>query len=743
MVRCAVAIALIVAVAAVIRTITAGQGPASASNPVRLNPRAALDGASPPSAGTPVCGQAILNSPWSYAGPPGTFRASGTPAGLPTFGAAGTDFPGARSILVIPAGDNTKPARLGIYNVNNTVVYFEPGVHRISGVMYTGHGSAYVGGYTAAAGKAILDGVDGGTDGTGKGGSFLSYSTPSSGDNVYDTWKYLTIENYASIKNNSVMGNVNGGGADNGDVYEYDTIGPNEYGYRSQAAPPGTGQSSGGGYGIDVGSNNTIEYNCLTQNAQGAFNSSDSVSLVAEHNEISRNGLGEYPDTGGPGASPYGCGCSGGAKIFFSLNADVTGNYVHDNYNAGIWFDFDNAGADVSGNYIASNWGPGIMYEASYNASITDNTLVGNGWDSDGLWPAGTGGHACYGNVSCRNGEGPITGAGGGNPYAAIDLSGSGGNSALTTVAIPAGSRPPGCGPRCAVPVHYAGHLLVEGNVLTDNFGGVKIFTDTNRYPGNIDGDSTCGLPLGALGVTENGTYYQQTRVLVTPDDATISGAQVTSTSGTQIMCADYGMPASDAGPASGAQAASPGMAVFDLSTGAFLGTVTSVTGPRSFRLSRAPGNQTHAGLLLSAYGGCGPADYAGGGPGVASGHPVADYWDNCIWGAANVTVSHNVFSINAAKVTGCGTLRNMCGYMEAAAFNAGVPTLMQFWDRSVSVIARASGGLGNVWSDNAYQWSGGGLGWQFEAGAQGSLLSQDQWQDPPTSQDAGSSFGS
>src|SRR5260370_12849527 len=88
-------------------------------------------GESAPSAGTPVCGRPILDSPWDYHGAPGTYTTSGTPVGLPTFGAAGTDFPHARSVLVVGAGDNTAAASAGSYQVNNTLVYFEPGIHTI------------------------------------------------------------------------------------------------------------------------------------------------------------------------------------------------------------------------------------------------------------------------------------------------------------------------------------------------------------------------------------------------------------------------------------------------------------------------------------------------------------------------------------------------------------------------------------------------------------------------------------
>jgi hypothetical protein len=696
----------------------------------------------PPPAGAAICGQSVLNSPWHYDGAPGTYTAKSEPAGLPSFGTPRSDFPAATKIMVVPAGNNTSAASTGLYNVNNTVVYFEPGIHKLENGMYTGHESAYVGGYTTGAGKAVLDGVDGATNGTGKGGARPAYSTPSSGNNVYDTWEYLTIKNFTSSQNSSVMGNVNGGGggSDNGDTYKYDTIGPNEYGSQGTAAPK-TGESSGGGYAIDAGSNTTIEYNCLTHNSQGAFNVEGAVNLNVKHNEISWNGLGEYPDSPGSGGSPYGCGCSGGGKVFFSLNANVVSNYIHDNYNTGIWFDFDNAGANISGNYIASNWGNGIMYEASYNANISNNTLVGNGWASDGAWPAGVHGGSCYGGVSCTDGNGPVTGAGGGNPYAAIDLSNSGGYSNLSAVTVPASVTPPGCSSPCTVNSRYSGELLVENNILQNNFGGVKVYTDTNRFPGNTGNDSACSFPLGALDQRNNPIYFHQSNVLITGADATITGSSVTSSGGTTTICASYGTNL-DLGPASSVRAPANGMAVYDQNSGAFLGTVAGVTSAHAFTLSRSPGDEKGAQLLLSAYGGCGPADYYGGGPGAMSGKPQANYWDNCLWGSRNVTVKDNVFSTDASTVLGCKTAKNLCGYMENAAFNPGEPRLLQFWDSYPNYIAKASGGLGNVWSHNMYKWSGGGPGgWQFWASLQGNKVTRSQWQASPYGQDAGSIF--
>ena len=142
---------------------------------------------------------------------------------------------------------------------------------------------------------------------------------------------------------------------------------------------------------------------------------------------------------------------------------------------------------------------------------------------------------------------------------------------------------------------------------------------------------------------TNDTLYYQQGTFLVdSNNDASISGSQVTTRSGLTALCDDYGKPPQN-GPANDVNAVKApvaGMAVFNLSTGKFLGTVTAVSSSRSFTLSESPGDTSGAGLLLSAYGGCGPADYVGGGPHVKSGKPAAYYWDNCMLGARNVTVA-------------------------------------------------------------------------------------------------------
>jgi parallel beta-helix repeat protein len=725
--------------------------PGSHRSPAAGLPQPGASAAAPPGSPVGICNKPILDSPWSYDGAVGTYSTSGTPAGLPTFGAPGTTFPDANRLVVVPSGNNTTAASSGTYQLNNAVIYFEPGVHTIQSVMFAGNHSAYVGGYTASAGKAIIDGVNGGTT-TGTGGSQFSDEKPSSGNTVDNTWEYLTVENYSSSVNSAVMGTLSGGtgyGAD-GDVWKYDTIGPNEYAYNPSGAPllsTTSAPGQGGGYAIYMGSYSTAEYDCLTRDAQGGFAGDALISPVLANDEISWNGLGIYPDSSGGGStggSPNSCGCSGGGKFFYSVNADVVNNYVHDNYNVGIWLDFDNSGALISHNYITSNWAQGITVEASYNSVISDNTLVGNGWASDGPWPAGVRGGTCYGGVSCTNGDGPVTGRGGGNPYGAIYLPNSGGDSALTTISVPSAIAVPDCSSSCTVASRYSGEFAVTGNKLIDNFGGVNVYTDTNRFPDNIDDDSSCSNSLGPMNEANNSTYYAQTKVLQTAADTAISGSSVTSAGGTKTLCSNYGDPA---GPQGSWQqtvtAPSVGMAVFDERTGKFLGNVAGVTSAHSFTLNQSAGTAYTSGdaLLLSVYGGCGPADYFAGGLGVASGRPSADYWDHCIWGSRNVTVQDNVFSLDASKVAGC-TAANMCGYQQLVAFNAGVPALVQYWFPYTSYISKASGGLGNVFSDNVYTWAGGGPGaWQFMGGDMGTHVTRSAWTSAD-GQDAGSRFG-
>ena len=690
-----------------------------------------------------VCNSPILDSPWNYDGAPGTYAKSGTPAGLPTFGSPRTDFPDATKIIVVAAGDNSSAAGAGAYQVSRAVVYFEPGLHKIRRGMWVGLHSAYVGGFDATHGKAVLDGVDGATNGTGQGGSRLTTSIPTRGHVVGNTYEYLTVENYAAPENGDVMGEDVSGYPEENDVFKYDTIGPNQYGY-SYNAPPGRGESSGGGYGIGAGSYSIIEHNCITRNAQGGINSSGAAGLNISGNEISWNGLGEYPDTVGTGASPHACGCSGGMKVFLSINARVVDNWVHDNYNVGVWFDYENTGANISQNYISSNWSRAIAYEAGYNANISDNTLTGNGWASDGKWPAGYHGGTCFSGVSCTVGNGPTAGTG--YPFATIYAQNSMGNATLgaDTIHIPSTVSVPGCSSNCTIKSDYSGHLYIENNRIYNDFGGVMVYADLNRYPGDIDNDETCSTQYAFFGQENDPTYYTDRHLLITNSDTTISGHAVTSTNGTEALCHDFnttGNSTYDNQPQTSSKAPLVGELVYDQKSGKYLGQITTVTSDRQFTLNDSPGNESGASLVISKRGGCGPADYYGAGsPGQTSGSPPARYWDNCLYGAKNYTIKGNQFYLDASTVTPC-TGSNGCGGMAAIAFRPGIPVLMRYWWQYTNLIADSTSALNNVWSGNSYTWEGGGPGgWDFVAGDQGHVVSRSDWQRT-YHQDSGSTF--
>ncbi len=189
------------------------------------------------------------------------------------------------------------------------------------------------------------------------------------------------------------------------------------------------------GAGVMVDTNGVLNDDCLTKNGQYGFQTysgsdSQSVSnLTITNNEISYNDTQNY-DTDGTGS----CGCTGGAKFWNAIGATVTGNYVHDNESVGLWMDTNNVGFNVSDNYFSHNWDVAIQYEISYNVSITNNTFVDNGWIAGPNNP-GTG---------------------------AIEINNSGSDE--------------------RVPGPYNTQSVISGNVLTDNWGGIDLYEDADRY---------------------------------------------------------------------------------------------------------------------------------------------------------------------------------------------------------------------------------------------------------------------
>ena len=408
-----------------------------------------------PTSGTQVCSTSTLTSPYSYSGSlsPSTYTYSGgnyspasPPAGLPTFGAAGSNFPSDTSLVLVPSGNNGSAD----LSQANTVYWFAAGTHTLGTGQFSqvdvGSNSTYVG-----APGAIIDGQ--------KSNQFAFIGNNASASHV--TVEYLTIQNFNPPGSQGAV-NQN---SDSFWTIKYDTI-----------------QNNVPGAAMMVGSNNDIEHNCLTQNGQYAFNAYEdpgdaAVSALTEgpknitisNNEISFNNTCNWEAVSNfPGSLPSGCGtvntsthtgtmgqsdgcgCSGGGKFWQVDQATYDNNYVHDNYSVGMWADTNNTGFDVEGNYFSNNYAEAIIYEISYNALFKNNTFVQNAVQSGPSNP--------------------------GFPDSAIYISESGGDS--------------------RVPGFSSGTLGITGNVFTNNYGGVVLWENANRYCSSSANTSTGSCTL-------------------------------------------------------------------------------------------------------------------------------------------------------------------------------------------------------------------------------------------------------
>jgi len=215
------------------------------------------------------------------------------------------------------------------------------------------------------------------------------------------------------------------------------------------------------GAGTMLGSGNTVSYSCLKDNQQYGFNAysgvGDPANITLDHDEIAGNNTYNWE------AHITDCGCDGGGKFWRVNGAVVTNNWVHDNKSVGLWADMDNRGFDIENNYISGNYAEGIVYEASYNAVIKNNTFL-----RDGI------------------GAGPNIP---GFPTPAIYVSESGSDS------------------RVAGP--YGSTFSITGNKFTDNWGGVVLWENADRFcgsPANPSTDCTLVKPSVATAASCNST---------------------------------------------------------------------------------------------------------------------------------------------------------------------------------------------------------------------------------------------
>lgn len=316
---------------------------------------------------------------------------------------SGPAAPPAGSVRVDP-GHNLND--LTTSNPAGTTFWLAPGTHTLGtgqyGQVVPKDGNVYVGGP-----GAVLD---------GKGINRYAFTQKAS--NV--TVRYLTIRNFRAPGDEGVVNHDAGSGW----VIEHDTV------------------DSNGGAGVFLGDNNRLSYNCLVDNSQYGFQGFG-ANLVVDHNEVARNNTYDF-ETKSPG-----CGCSGGAKFWDAGPATVTDNYVHDNFNVGLWADTNDVGFLFEGNYISGNRSHGILYETSYNARIVHNTFRRN------AIPQGQ-------EFQSRHDPFPI---------GAIYVSESGGDSRVN------GGT-------------YA-NFEISANLFEDNWAGVVLWENADRFCGSPANTST------------------------------------------------------------------------------------------------------------------------------------------------------------------------------------------------------------------------------------------------------------
>jgi len=419
----------------------------------------AREGGAPEASPPQLCGSAAPRSPFRYDGPAGPY-ASGK-AGLPSYGTAGSDFPHATAGVVLAPGTHSYFS----YQLSpDTVYYLLPGVH--IGTLQADRGDAFVGGLSDGT-ASVMSGSY--TDNEAIDSNF------SEGNQPGVTIEYLTIEKFLAQGQGAAI-NQN---SNTGWTLRYDTLTLN--------AP---------GAGMIAGADNTLEHNCMTLNGQYGFQSSDVNSwghdaltggpydVTIEDNEISYNDTCDFEGTlsnSAIGWSNYNpvpvryrnphCGKvnpdgnEGGFKLWQTDGVTIRDNYIHNNWGPGAWADTNNANTTYVGNTITGNDDGAIIEEISYNFSITDNYMAGNGW-AGGL-----------GNP--------------GFPTPAIYVSQSGSDQGFGGVpACPEAS--------CAGQNSYPNESIISGNTFVNNGGSVFLWQNSDRFC-SAGYDSVCTLAEGGI----------------------------------------------------------------------------------------------------------------------------------------------------------------------------------------------------------------------------------------------------
>lgn len=115
---------------------------------------------------------------------------------------------------------------------------------------------------------------------------------------------------------------------------------------------------------------------------EGLTNGEGSRDVVIDGVEMDHNDLVTLTATSGAASCPHEAGgmkFSGGGDIGIT----VKNSYVHDNACMGIWFDISASGIVLQNNTIARNWNSAVQIEISLSATVTGNTITGNGFSAN------------------------------------------------------------------------------------------------------------------------------------------------------------------------------------------------------------------------------------------------------------------------------------------------------------------------------------------------------------------------
>lgn len=204
------------------------------------------------------------------------------------------------------------------------------------------------------------------------------------------------------------------------------------------------------GAGLMAGPNNIYRYNCIKDNGQYGINSccgteiNEVENFVLDHNEITGNNTGDWEK------KVENCGCTGGVKFWINKNVTVTNNWVHDNRGTGLWLDNNNRGFIIENNYISDNDGYGLMIEAGYDARVRFNNFRKNA--------------IVFGREKAAHQDN--------FPAPAIYISEAGSPAGYNLKTSP---------------------MLISNNNFENNWGGVVLWEDANRYSGSSGNTHVAG----------------------------------------------------------------------------------------------------------------------------------------------------------------------------------------------------------------------------------------------------------